>query len=77
MAEENLNKTKRKILRQDWKPHVSLSILYRIWMVIFGAAKIALGAIATVVLICGVCMLVFLSILGDYLEDDIAPLAGV
>ena len=77
MAEENVNKKKRKILRQDWKPHVSLSILYRIWMVIFGAAKIVLGAIATVVLICGVCMLVFLSILGDYLEEDIAPLAGV
>ena len=76
MAEENKNK-KNKLPRQNWKPHISLSVLYRLWMVVFGAAKIAVGALATVVLIGGICMLVFMSILGDYLEKDIAPLAGV
>ena len=55
MAEENLNKKKRKAPRQAWKPHISLAVLYRIWMVVFGAAKIVLGAVSTVVLICGIC----------------------
>jgi len=74
MAEE---KRKQKAPRQSWEPHWSLSTFQRIWMVIFGASKIVLGALATVLLMVGICVLVFMSILGDYLQKDIAPLASV
>jgi len=63
--------------QQEWKPNVLLQILYRAWMVVFGAAKIALGAAATVVIIVAMCMLAFVGALGDYLEDEIMPQAGL
>ena len=59
--------------RQQWQPHVSLRILYKIWMETYSVVKIALGALVTVLLICGVCAFAFVGILGDYLEEDILP----
>ena len=69
------NKRKQKPARQDWHPHWILRLLYSVWMVTFSVLKIALGALATVVLIVGVCMVVFAGTLGDYLEDEIIPSA--
>ncbi len=70
-------KKKIKPLRQDWKPHWSLNILYKLWMVVFSAFKVAVGAAVTVLLIGVVCGFVFLGILGDYLQEDILPMAGM
>ena len=58
--------------RQDLNVPVYLKILYKIWQVLFTAFKIAVGAAATVAMIFLVCMFVFTSIVGDYLEEDIA-----
>lgn len=60
-----------KIPRQEWKPNAFVRILYSCWMAVFSAFKIALGAVATVLLIVLVCGLVFIGILGDYLQNDI------
>ena len=75
MAKEK--KMGKKVVRQSWKPHPALQHLYRIWMVLFAVFKIALGALATVVIICGVCALVFAGTLGTYLQQDIIPMAGM
>ena len=74
MAEE---RNGRGMSRQEWSPHWILRVLYKIWLFVFGAAKVALGAAATVLIICFVCGIVFAGILGDYLQNDIMPLAGV
>ena len=66
-----------KSSRQEWIPHWSLRLLYKLWMLLFGAAKIAAGAAATVLIICFICGIVFAGILGDYLQNDIMPMAGV
>ena len=63
--------------RQSWTPHWGLNLAYRIWMVVFSAAKIFIGAVATVVLIAGVCAFSFAGILGEYLESDILPDANL
>lgn len=73
----SFDRNKKMEDRQDWKPHWFLSLLYKIWKVVFAAAKIALGAAATVLLICFVCAFVFVGVLGDYLESDILPSAGL
>lgn len=54
-----------------------LNILYKIWMVVFTASKVIVGAVATVLLICVVCGFVFMGIVGDYLEADVLPKAVV
>ena len=59
--------------RQEWNPHWILKILYGLWMAFFGAVKIALGAVATVLMIVVVCGFVFVGILGEYLEGDVLP----
>ena len=59
--------------RQDWKPHWALNLLHKLWMVLFTAFKIAVGAASTALLIVVVCMFVFIGILGDYLQEDILP----
>jgi len=64
---------RRKKPRQEWKPHWSIKILYALWMTAFSAFKIAIGAAATVLMICMICGLVFVGILGDYLQEDILP----
>ena len=71
MAEEK----KKKIVRQDWQPHWVVNMLHKVWLALFAAFKIAAGAAATVLIICGVCGFVFVGLLGDYLEEDILPAA--
>ncbi|MBR5122627.1 MAG: transglycosylase domain-containing protein, partial [Anaerotignum sp.] len=72
--ENNSRKKKHaKRQRQDWNPHWSLKILYGLWMTVLAAAKIALGAVATVLMIVLVCGFVFVGILGEYLEKDVLP----
>ncbi len=76
MSQEK-KRIKRKAERQDWKPHWSLDLLYKIWMAVFTAAKIAVGAVATVLMVCVICGLVFAGLLGDYLQEDILPEADL
>ena len=67
----------RKENPQGWKPPVVLDILYKIWRVLFAAIKVAAGALATVLLVVLICGFVFAGMLGDFLENDILPEAGV
>jgi len=75
MSQEN--KKRKKAPRQDWKPHWIVSVLLKVWMFVFTTAKIAIGAAATVLIICLICGLVFVGILGDYLQEDIMPYADL
>jgi len=77
MDNEMNNQGKRRVSRQNWKPGRTLSILLGIWKGIYSAFKIALGAVATVLLVGVVCGFIFMFTLGDYLEGEIAPQAGV
>ena len=70
---DNSNNRKKGRPRQKWNPHWSLKILYGLWSTVLAALKIALGAVATVLLICVVCGFVFVGILGNYLQDDVLP----
>ena len=72
---DNSNNRKKGKQRQEWNPHWSLKILYGIWSTALALLKIALGAAATVLLICVVCGFVFVGILGNYLQEDILPQA--
>ena len=67
---ENHKKRERKV-RQDWKPNLLVRTIYNVWRVVYGALQVVLGAIATVGLICVVCGFVFVSVLGDYLVEDV------
>ena len=67
------NKKRRKITRQEWKPNLLLRLLKTVWMAGFSLVKVAIGAVATVVLIIGVCGFVLVGALGDYLQDDVLP----
>ena len=51
--------------------------LYNIWMVIYGVIKVSFGAVATVALICLICLFVFVNIVAGYLEKDIMPNADI
>lgn len=75
MSEEQ--KKAKKPPRQEWRPNILAELLYRAWRVVFGVAKIALGAAATVAIILVVCLLAFAGALGGYLEDEIIPQAGI
>ena len=68
---------KKKPERQNWKPNFLLRILYAAWRVAFGAFKIAVGAAGTVLMIAVICAFVFAGVLGDYLQDDILPMANI
>ena len=70
---ENNKKRKKKEPRQSWKPHWLPNTLYKLWLAAFAVFKIALGAVATVLMILVVCGFVFVGILGDYLQEDILP----
>ena len=72
MSNENQERKKR-VSRQQWKPNGFLSALYGLWIASYSVIKIALGALATVLVIIGVCAVVFVGILGDYLENDVLP----
>ncbi len=73
MENESEKKWRVKKPRQEWNPHWILKILYGVWMTVFTLAKIALGAVATVLMIVLVCGFVFVGILGEYLEGDVLP----
>ena len=68
---------KQKPARQDWKPNFLLRVLYAAWRVAFGAFKIAVGAAGTVLMVLVICGFVFAGVLGDYLQEDILPMADV
>ncbi len=70
MSQEN-KKGKQRAPRQNWKPHWILTLLQKAWMVAFTLGKVALAAALTVFLICGVCVVVFMGSLSDFLEDDV------
>ncbi len=63
--------------KQDWRPHWSMTYLHRAYKIILSGLKVALCAFATVLLIGIVCGFVFVGILGDYLQEDILPMAGM
>ncbi len=70
MAEEKKKRRSRKP-RQEWDPHWLLKLLYAVLSAAWSLVKIAVGAAATVVLIVLICAVVFVGILGNYLQDDI------
>ncbi len=63
--------------RQNWKPDDALRILYKIWRGVFATFKVLMGAAVTVLLIVVICGFVFVTILGDYLQNDILPEANL
>lgn len=79
MAEQDQNKKKKKEPkpRQEWNAPWYLKTLRGLWMVLFGAFKVAVGAAATVAIIGMVCFMVLANATGDYLQEDIIPGAGV
>lgn len=64
---------KKKIVRQEWKPHWLLRIIRLLWTAAISLVKIALGGVATVALIVVVCCLVLVGAAGDYLQEDVIP----
>ena len=71
MANQNQNNRRRKKIRQEWNPHWSVKIIYTAGSTLFSAAKIAVGAAATVLLICLISAVVFAGALAEYHQDDI------
>ncbi len=71
------SKKKRKLVPQDWNPHIALEILYRVWRVLFAFIKIAAGAAVTAGLVVAVCLFVFVGKFGDFLQDEILPDAAL
>lgn len=64
---------KRRVRRQQWKPSRLFLLLKGIWIGAYSALKIAVAAFATVMVIGVVSLLVFVGVLGDYLENDVLP----
>ena len=77
MFEGKRKPRKQKQPRQNWKPNFLLRIVYAAWRVAFGAFKIAVGAAGTVLMIAAICGFVFVGVLGDYLQEDILPMANI
>ena len=73
MAEKQ--KRQKRGRRQQWRPQLLTWLLYKIWQVTVSALKILAGTLATVLMILVVCGFVVVSILGNYLQDDIMPKA--
>ena len=71
MANQDQNNRRRKKIRQEWNPHWSVKLVYTLGSTAFSAAKIALGAAATVLLICLISAIVFVGALAEYLQNDI------
>ena len=61
--------------RQHWRPDLISWLLYMAWRIGSSAFKIIAGVLATVLLIVVVCGFVVVTILGDYLQDEIMPMA--
>ena len=68
---------KKKPDRQDWKLPWSVETMEKAWKITLSALKIIGGAMVTVLLIGIVCGFVFVGILGDYLQEDILPMADM
>lgn len=77
MDNNNPNNGKRMVSRQSWEPIGFLRILKGLWTGCYSVIKVVLAALITVLLIAGVCVVVFVTVLGDYLEGDIIPQAGM
>ena len=71
MEHQDQNNRRRKKIRQEWNPHWSVKLGYTICSTLFSAAKIAIGAAATVLLICLISGVVFVGALAEYLQNDI------
>lgn len=67
----------KKSEQQAWESHWSLRYLQKIWMVMFAAFKVVVGAVSTVLLICCICGFVFAGLMASYLQEDIMPTAGM
>ena len=76
MAKENQER-RRKVTRQSWKLTGLPAFMRALWIAFYSVLKIVLGAVATVIVIGGVCLVVFVGTLGDYLQDDIIPNSNV
>ncbi|MDO5400416.1 MAG: transglycosylase domain-containing protein [Eubacteriales bacterium] len=76
MANEKKFGWRKRKPRQDWNPHWLVKLVYTAVSAAFSAAKIAVGAAATVLLILLICATVFVGTLGDYLNDAILTEAG-
>ena len=74
---ENKNNNRRKVVRQSWKPGFVASVFGGAWTAVYSALKVAIAAVVTVLAIVAVCLVCFVGILGDYLEEEILPQAGV
>jgi len=75
MADKNKKSDSKP--QQKWTPHWIASTAYKVWRFLFAAFKIVAGAAATVLLIGVICGFVFLGSLGDFLQDDILPMADI
>ena len=71
----NKEKRQRRGRRQQWTPNLLVWLLHKVWRVGISVMKIAAGALATVFLIAVVCGFVVVTVLGDYLQEEIIPLA--
>jgi membrane peptidoglycan carboxypeptidase len=69
----NQNNKPRKVSRQNWKPGFLFSVASGLWTLIYSVFKVVIGALVTVAVIGGVCLVVFIGALGDYLQNDILP----
>ncbi|MDD6678248.1 MAG: transglycosylase domain-containing protein [Firmicutes bacterium] len=69
----NENRKKKGAPRQDWKPNGIVKLLYMAWLAVFSAAKVALAAAGTVLLILVICGVVFVGVLAQYLQDEVLP----
>ena len=75
---ENQRKPERQRLeRQEWEPALPLRTLHWLWKVAFTVFKIAVGTVSTVLLAFAICVLVFIGICGNFLQEDIIPYAGM
>ena len=68
---------RKKAPRQNWQPHFLLRIVNRVWRIALSAMKVAGCAVVTVGLIGIICAFVFVGLLGQYLQNDIIPMAEV
>lgn len=64
-------------IKEKWDYEKFLTYMRRAWTAATFAFKVAFGAFLTVGLIGVVCAFVFAGILGDYLQEDILPMAGL
>ena len=76
MANDNRER-KRKVTRQNWKPTGFLAFLSGFWTAAYSVIKILIGALVTVMIIGGVCLVVFMGILGNYIQTEIIPNSNV